>query len=399
MGNNIKVLFFGNILYHGVMAAEWATGFLLASSLLENVEQIDIVCPRYNEESEIVYPDKVKIKNTFNNNSTRSIFAALRSIEFDQYDLIVFNTNPTYLGLSKLSNFIGQVIPIILKWTCRTRVVVIRHSSTFTNDVKNLGFNTFYDIIKSVMLKVTETVLFVNVDTYFLLNSYTEKVKKSLRKAKVHYFKNEYLEALPTLFLNGYLINNSSLKSISIAPNSQVPTILMHGFWGPQKNIIEMMQILKQIFVKGLKFKLIISGDVNPSFPSYSKKFSKVIKDNSEMITEYLGYVNEKNIFSVFSRSNLVLLPYVASGGHSGVIEVSTAFNLDVFVTEHHEYLEIASLKGDDKIRVIKLVKFKDAIEGYIETFTPETNDTEIEKKIEIAIVEVDSFYKDALHV
>ena len=47
----INLIYVGNILNHGDMAAEWASGFLIASSFVDRIKNIDVICPENNKNS------------------------------------------------------------------------------------------------------------------------------------------------------------------------------------------------------------------------------------------------------------------------------------------------------------------------------------------------------------
>jgi glycosyltransferase involved in cell wall biosynthesis len=123
---------------------------------------------------------------------------------------------------------------------------------------------------------------------------------------------------------------------------SEVPVILLHGFWGPQKNIELALSNLLRVKKEGIRFKLIISGGINTHFPYYQAKFKKFLDNYSDIINEYLGYVSEKDILNIFRRADLLILPYNTPGGHSGVLEQGMFFNLNNIAIDFPEYREQA---------------------------------------------------------
>jgi len=103
---------------------------------------------------------------------------------------------------------------------------------------------------------------------------------------------------------------------------------------------------------KGIKFRLVISGSINPHFPNYKSKFKEILDSYSDIIYEYLGYVKEKDIINLFLKSDLIILSYNIPGGHSGVLEQSMFFNLPAIVLDFTEYREQA--KGNPLVKIIK---------------------------------------------
>ena len=60
----INLIYVGNILNHGDMAAEWASGFLIASSFVDRIKNIDVICPEKSGDETINYSDKINVLST-----------------------------------------------------------------------------------------------------------------------------------------------------------------------------------------------------------------------------------------------------------------------------------------------------------------------------------------------
>ncbi|WP_061951720.1 glycosyltransferase [Acidiplasma cupricumulans] len=255
---------------------------------------------------------------------------------------------PTGFGNTSIANATALIIPLFLTKLLRIRnIKIIYHNSVFTNDFKMLGYNSFYNRIRSNILRGVEKIIFKNIPTYVLLNLYKERIDKAIGENKVHVLNAHYLEAITTIYMNN-LIEKKFLE----INKSETLTILLHGYWGPQKNIELALSNLSKLKNKGAKFRLIISGGVNSHFPDYESKFKNLLDLYSNIIYEYLGYVQEKDLINIFLKADLILLPYNVPGGHSGVLEQGMFFEVPIIAFDFPEYREQAS--GNPTVKLIK---------------------------------------------
>jgi glycosyltransferase involved in cell wall biosynthesis len=323
---------------------------------MENVSSINVYCPNENKlVEEFKIPEKVNIIGFYRYDHPFSI-AKLFHVPWKSYDLIIFNMLPTGFGKSSLSNTTALLIPLILTKLLRMKnIQIIYHNSVFTNNVEMLGYNSVYDRFRAYFLGKIEKIIFKNIRTYVLLNLYKERIDRAIGRNKVQVLNARYLEAVTTVYMNN-MMDTELLDN----KKSEVPVILLHGFWGPQKNIELALSSLLTLKNKGIKFKLVISGGINTHFPDYQAKFKKLLDNYSDIVDEYLGYVKEKDIFNIFSRASLLILPYNAPGGHSGVLEQAIFFNLPTIAIDFPEYEEQSN--GNSFINLMNPKDFREVL-------------------------------------
>lgn len=352
----MRIAYVGDFINHGKSLQTIGTSIVILLSLLSDVDSIDVFCPEVNEKVEkFELPQKVKLYETYNYDGSISILRLLK-IHWDNYDVVIFNVLPTGFGNRTLPNAFALIVPITLSILLRQRNIrVIYHNSIFTNDIRKLGYNSSFDRIRSFFLGIVERTLFKNVITFVLLNLYKGRIDDSIGKNKVHVLKAQYLESITTLYLNK-VMNAEHLET----GRSYVPKILMHGSWGPQKNIELGLSALKKQKEGGTKFSLVISGGFNHHFPEYEKEFNELLDSYSSIIDEYLGPVAEKDIMNIFLNANLLLLPYNTPGGHSGVLEQAGFFEVPTVAINFPEYEEQA--KGLEKVMLVSAKVFSSAI-------------------------------------
>ncbi|QRF75031.1 hypothetical protein Thermo_00524 [Thermoplasmatales archaeon] len=331
----MRIAYVGNFHNFGNSVATAGTAIVYLMSELEEVDGIDVFCavPNFKKEQTFV-SDKVKIYPTFDPRKPLSTIN-LYGIKWKNYDKIIFNILPTAFGKSALLNMIGVLAPYILTKFGHRNIRVVYHNSTFTNDVERLGYNSRTDRIKKIILSKVEMRMFESLPVYMPLKIYVNRILSKKNKALVKHIDMRYFEAIPTIYINAL----SRKKFIERSKNSN-KTILLHGYWGPQKNLELALENLLKLRSEGLEFYLILSGGVNGNFPDYVNRFNELVKKYSSTIDERLGYVVERDILKLFKRSDLVVIPYNAPGGHSGVLETAIAFDNSVICIKHPEYEE-----------------------------------------------------------
>ena len=332
----MKIAYIGDFINHGTSLAPNGTSIVFLLSAMKEVESIDVFCPFENEHDEaITIPKKIRLIETYSYDKVFSLVKLL-NIRHSLYDKVIFNIMPTAFGNSSVSNAIGICVPIILVKLFRlSNIEVVYHNSSFTNDIKKLGYTSVYDLFRSRILKLIEKSIFKNVPTFVLLKLYRERIHSALGNDKVECLNARYLEAVATVFLNEI----HERDTIAVERNRSVPNILLHGNWGPQKNIELGIETLNEIRKDGISFNLIITGGINHHFPEYEKHFRDVL-NQYDFASSYKGSVTEKEIFTIFTNSDILLLPYNTPGGHSGVLEQAIFFEIPTIAIDFQEYRE-----------------------------------------------------------
>ena len=390
MENRLKIAFIGNFYGYGTVYDQWGTSFCILLSRLSYIEKIDVICPVSDKNLDATFPDKINIKETFNLSKSLSIFNIRKKIKDENYDLVIFNYGPTVFGKSNIMNLLGLFMPISASKLCNT--VIISQGSSLTNDAINLGYNSLKDRLKYEVLKVLEKHLYRKVKSFAQLPVYEKMLKEKVKNNRVlGVLKSDYIDAVLTVYLNGR-INEEFIES-TISHN--LPQILLHGFWGPQKNIEFALQTLKSLKDNNYKFNLIISGGINVHFPEYKKYFEDVLNKYNDIISNYLGYVLEKNLMGLFVDADLILMPYNVPGGQSGVLEMSSFFGNDVICLDFPEFRE--EVKDDDNILLVDKNNFYKEIERYLKNYNPLKKNVKISEKIRSAEANADKFIKKAL--
>jgi len=341
----MRVAFVGDLLNHGYYLTTVNTGILLALSESPHVDNIDAYCPRKNPEAEPFNPpSKLNIHESYNYGDPHLPLKLIRKLAGKNYDTIIFSLLPTSFGTSSTANFAGLLTPLLLRHLAGQNTRIVYHNSAYTNDYRKLGYNSAYDTIRANALRAIERTIFKTTPTYVLLRQYKEKITSQIGPNKVEYLNARGLEALPTIYLN----NLQNQEEITVKREG-FPTILLHGNWGPQKDLKLALQTLTNLKNKGYQFNTVITGGINKHFPEYTKQFQHLLKQYGYE-KSYKGRIQEKDIFTLYTQADLLLLPYNTPGGHSGVLEQAIFFEIPTIAINFPEYREQA--EGFDYVKL-----------------------------------------------
>ena len=331
----MKVALVSVIYNHGKILAEIGTPLLLAFEEMKEVEKIDVYT-QMEDDGNILENERTTIIPIIDPERPLTYLKLLRLITKSKYDRIVVNSMPTSQGSKNISNLLYLALPIIWSNIYGLEVSVLYHNSPFLNEVGKLGYSGLKNRFKSLIIRAIEKRMYLSCDVYFLLKLYAEKIKKIIPNARVNWINAGVITGFTTLYLNKKLTSDV----IKIVPSGKEVTILIYGSWGPQKDISKALEAVKIVKDSGLVVKVIVAGDSNLHFPGYISFFEETLANYKEIIDERIGYVNEVDLYSIFERSDLIILPYVVPGGFSGVLSISMLFGLDIIIPEFEEFKE-----------------------------------------------------------
>ncbi len=342
---SLRVGYFGSLVGRYV-PGQWGSGFVLALASLPEVAEVGLVTPELDSGEDtdpVPYPPKVRWLATYRIGRIGSLLHALRRLRAWRGDLLVFSANTTSFGSRSVASAAGLCLPWLARRLLGLPVVLVYHSSLLTTDVRELGYHSAFDRLRGALAARLERALFRGVPTFVLLRCYRDRLLPRVAPATVRFFANEFLEAIPTITINR--LEDGPSPGTSIGRGSGVPAVLLHGYWGPQKNLEGALASLRTLAREGLRFRLTLSGSANPHFPEYRERLDSIAREYADIVTERLPSPSESAIAGLMLDNDLLLLPYNASGGQSGVLEIASCFDLPTIVVDFPEYREKAATK------------------------------------------------------
>lgn len=385
----ISVAVVSNILGHGNTYDEWSTSFIIALAKIEEVESITIFCPPPKGTKEIQLPDKCHIIPIMDYDRPFSILSLSSAIKRGKFDQVIVIYGPSAFGNGVLSNLFGMLLPLLVSRGGKNRVKIINQGSTLTHDVQSLGYAGVFNKIKIYVVKTLEKYIYKRVKTYFQLKYYCERVSNNFGKQYVGgWIPSDFIDALASLYLNKL----DEMDSIIRKRVHNEIRVLLHGFWGPQKDPETAMKTIKKLKSEYPGIHLTVSGGINNHFPDYREYFEDLIQRYGDVIGSYLGYVNEEDLTQLFLRNDVVLMPYRASGGQSGVLEMASFFENIVVCTDFPEFREE---KKSELVILTELKDFEKAVLSGIGMTDKIPDQIAVKSKIETVVENIRNFISD----
>lgn len=385
----LKIAVVGNILGHGNTYSEWTTSFIIAMSKVKNIEMIVVYCPVPNKEEEIILPKKCSIVPIIDYKKPLTLFSLPQYIKKENFDQVIFIYGPTAFGSSTLSNFLGMIIPLIVQKDRKKKVKIINQGSALTHNSKSLGYNSILDRIRVYILTFIEKYVYKRVKTYFQLKYYCDQIAQKYGKKLVGgMLMSDFLDPLTTLYLN----NADDKEYLTRSKNTNQLRLLLHGFWGPQKDPETALISVKNLKKKIPNLQLTISGGINNHFPNYQKYFKELLTKYQDVIDNNFEYIKEKDLMELFINNDIVLMPYNASGGQSGVLEMGSFFENVVVCSDFPEFREE---KKSDMIVLTDLDNFEESLYKSIKSVTKIPEIICVEDKIKKVVKNIETFLND----
>ena len=392
MKNNedITVAVLCNILGRGDTYDEWSTSFVIALSKMKEIIKIHVITPTKKRSIVQPYklPDKCINHEVLDYNHPLSMIKAVNLVSELKCDLVVVVSGPTAFGSGSVSNLIGLLLPLMIQRKTGVDVKVINQGSTHTHDTGLLGYLGLVNYVKLLVAKVVEKFIFKRVRTYFQLRLYCKTVESKLGKNYVGgLLVSDYIDALATLYLNG----SDTSFALERHLNNDI-NILLHGFWGPQKDPEIALMAVRNLKIRNHKIRLTVSGGINNHFLGYTKYFQNILKKYGDIIDNYLGYVKEEDLLHLFMENEIILMPYRASGGQSGVLEMASFFENIVVCSNFPEFHEE---KKSELVILTDLDDFEQSLAKALEMLNEIPIIIEVQNKIQSIINNIRTFIAD----
>lgn len=321
---------------HGNILSEFGTAMALAMERIDSFDELFIFTP-ISEANVSRFKPSTKVIQKINTSKASSYLELYHSLRKGNFDVIVINSMPTSQGSSLISNFLYILIPLFLPNQIRKKVRIVYHNSPFLNDIAKLGYRGIKSLLQTYILKLLEKKIFRNIRTFFLLETYAKKIRDQIPDAKVDSIQGKNIAVFSALYLNGKL--DSPLLEAD-PPQSGVPVVLLYGFWGPQKDLRTALKAIQSLRDGPNSFTTYLAGGTNVHFKKNVEWYENILEEFSGTLDTVTGYVEEDQTTDLFLKSNIIILPYRAVGGFSGVLSHAMFYGLTIIVPKYKEYVE-----------------------------------------------------------
>ena len=298
--------------------SEYAQNLVTALANRDAIDEIYLLVDKSCYTEKVSENPKIKINRVWQADSFFSVLNVMRFILKIRPDVVHFNVSFQSFGKSKITNLAGLSLIII----CRHlgfRVLAGLHTLADMADLEK--FNLKPTLINKVgILVATKTVLSAQ-NVVVLVKGYCDFLKKRYGHRGILYIPHG--------------------TSVVADPSTDHPekTILLFGHMGPHKGLPVMLEAFKKIRTQKVNVKLIVAGTNHPNYPNYLQQF---IRAHIPKV-EFTGYVPQDKLATVFEQADVVVLPYHAAPGTSGVFHLACGYSRPVVASDLPEIRELVN--------------------------------------------------------
>ena len=272
------------------------------------------------------FSEKITIIECWKFNSLKNLFTISKAINDIKPEQVLFNLQFMKFGNKKIPAALGLLLPSFLRALGFNTTVLI-HNILETVDLKASGFakNRLSILIyNSIGYLLTRLILSANTVAVTI-----PKYKRILEKK---YNAN-----------NIVVIPHGTFEIPSI-PSFEIPLktkkIMAFGKFGTYKKVEILIESVKRIREEtGELLEVVVAGTNNPNTPNYLQSVKQKYQ-NLEMLT-FTGYVAEENVAKLFNDSSVVVFPYTATTGSSGVLHQAGSYGKAVVLPNIGDFKEV----------------------------------------------------------
>lgn len=263
---------------------------------------------------------KITIKECWKFNSYRTVLRVSAAIKNIQPDVVMFNLQFMKFGDKKIVATLGLLLPLICKLR-KIPAVVLLHNILEEVDLASAGFTAskllqkVYSFIGSM---ITRLILQADV-VVVTMQKYVTILEQKYNVSNVQCIPHGTFE----------VSNQAPEYSIPEGP-LQIMTFGKFGTYKKVEPLIEAVELLRQ--KTDLDLEVVIAGTDNPNVPGYLASVEEKYKNVKQL--RFTGYVEEEEVPSLFKNSAVVVFPYTATTGSSGVLHQAGSYGKAVVLPD-----------------------------------------------------------------
>lgn len=313
----MKVCFVSSYPPNRARLSEYAQNLVAALASRPSIDALYLLADKSSRSEKLLTENpKIKVFRVWEADNLFSVLNVMRYILKIKPDIVHFNISFQSFGSNKLTNLTG----LSLVFLCRLfgfRVIAGVHTLGEKADLEK--FNLKPSLLNRVGILVATKIILSAQTVVVLVRSYGE------------FLKNRYGH-------NGvqYIPHGASVDACSQTANDKV--ILLFGHMGPHKGLPLLLSVFNELNQEGQGVKLVVAGTNHPNFPGYLDEF---IKQHPNV--EFSGYVPQEQVAAVFKKARVVVLPYNAAPGTSGVFHLACGYGRPVVASDLPEIREMVN--------------------------------------------------------
>ena len=263
---------------------------------------------------------KAKVLRVWKPDNSLSILGIMLYLLKLKPDVVHFNVSFKNYGHGRLANFIGLSLISFCR-LFRFKVLVEVHTLGEKFDLKKVQLKP--SLVNRIGILLGTKLILSAPKVVVTVRSYVDYLNKRYGHYGVQY------------------IPHGTLESNVTAPVSRTDekVVLIFGHMGPYKGLPIMLKAFEELRKERSDVRLVVAGTSHPSYTGYLDQFIKARLPK----VDFLGYIPEENLARVFMSSDVVVLPYLAAPGTSGVFHLACGFGRPIVASDLPEIREIVA--------------------------------------------------------
>lgn len=314
----MKICFVSSYPPNRARLSEYAQNLVKELANRPGIDKIYLLADKTNYPNSTNENSKVEVLRVWREDKPSSILGIMPQILKLKPDVVHFNIHFQSFGKSRLANFTG-LFTIFLCKLLGVKVLAEVHNLGEKVDLEKVRMRPSF--LNRVGILIATKLILTAPQIVVTVRSYAE------------YLKNRYDYKAVKYIPHGAPV----LDYATIDPEEKI--ILMFGHMGPSKGLPTILEAFEKLRRERGGVRLLVAGSSHPNFPSYLEEY---IKGGLTKV-EFLGYIPENELETLFRMSDLVVLPYFAATGTSGVFHIACGFGKPVVASDLPEIREMIS--------------------------------------------------------
>ncbi|MFX0136688.1 MAG: glycosyltransferase, partial [Candidatus Hodarchaeota archaeon] len=340
MKKGLKLCFISSFPPSRARLSEYAYPLIKELRRLPQIEHIDIIADKYKNHIIKKIDDKTTIYRIWKGDKILSLLLILQKISTLKPDIVHFNLHMAVFGRGRITNFIGLCLPFL----CRImgfRTIVTLHNMVEMIDIEKAGFRN--TTINRVGALIATKILTYATAVTLTVQSYLRILNRRYGCKNVKWIPHGTWDVNP----------------VSIG-NHNPTNILYIGYSGPYKDLDLLFNAFNILRKRRQNVNLIIAGTSHPNYPGFLKNY-EIDKPNA---VDFVGHIPDNELYSLFKKIDLVILPYYTCTGTSGVAHLVSSYGLPIIATNLPEFRELSKegcgiiLSPHDPNELVKKIEF-----------------------------------------
>lgn len=262
---------------------------------------------------------KITVTPCWTFNSYTNVLRIAKAMKRTQPDAVLYNLQFMKFGDNKIPAALGLFSPWVTK-LMNIPTIVLLHNIMEAVDLSEAGFtsnkwkakifNKIGSILTSIILKADVVAV--------TINQYVKELELKYKANNVVLIPHGTFE-IPKE--PDYTCSEGPLK---------IMTFGKFGTYKKVEGLIEAVELVRKQTQRELE--LVIAGTDNPNTPGYLDSVQDIYNDVPQLT--FTGYVEEEDVPVIFSESAMVVFPYTATTGSSGVLHQAGSYGKAVVMPD-----------------------------------------------------------------